>query len=242
MELYPVFARLTIDATKEEVLELLKSQEARYVKSIVCEELSVNGVYHLHVLSLTPQVNTKNSKQNLRNLLKNKFEQLKSNARYQISKTYTSDYDKMGSYVVKDGNFCYYGFTATETALFVEQSYKKSSKTTCTSEINELIETFINDPEMSIHTYLEKYYEIRIKKYRRPISYLQAKTHTEFVLQIKYPEQINKTINTLLDDIGYSSRSYKSINSDDLDPLERKLEFQQKQLESFKQKIKKSKL
>lgn len=241
MELYPVFARLTIDASKEEVLELLKTQEARYVKSIVCEELSVNGVYHLHLLSLTPQINTKNSKQNLRNLLKTKFEQLKSNAKYQISKTYTTDYDKMGSYVVKDGNFCYYGFTETEAALFVEQSYKKSSKTTCTSEINDLINDFLKNPDMTIHSYLESFYAIRLS-YRKPISYLQAKTHTEYVLQLKYPEQVTKTIKTLLDDIGYSSRSYKSINSDDLDPLERKLEYQQKQLDGFKSKIKKSKL
>lgn len=240
----PLFCRLTIDKTKEEVLEVFRLNP-KYTKCVVSQEKANRQHYHVYARTIETSTSKnilKNLSQNLRNYLHKSFPGIKDNSQFAVS-TCSADVTRLESYVVKEGNFCYYGFSSEEINLFVERSYSKEKlKTTLSKEVNDLIEEYLKDPNYTIHQFLDKFYELRISKYRRPISYLQAKTFTEFVLQLKYPEQITKTIQCILDDIGYSSRSIKSINLDDLEPLERKIDFQEKQLNAFKNKIKKSKI
>lgn len=181
--MYPLLIRLTIENTKDEVLQLFKTKSDRYLKTVVCEE--EESRHHLHILTLTNDENTKNARQNVKNFLKKAFPLLKDNAKWQISKVYTDTIDRMGSYVVKEGNYAYYGFSEDEIEEFKKGSFSKAKKKEQRkekygAEYKDLVARYQKD-EIEFEGFIREFYNLRIK-YDNPISTNQA--HTMFEHQL----------------------------------------------------------
>lgn len=163
--MYPLQIRIDVTSDiKENVLEVFRQNPERYPKVLIGFEdpAPAGSNMHLHCFVLSSDVNLKNRKQNARNLLKKHQILQTGNGAYSISKTYTEEFSKIGVYAVKDGNFCYYGFTQEEIKSYVEQSYKKSTKTASyNDELKEIFQNYQSDEnydiEMLAHSLMKLY-------------------------------------------------------------------------------------
>lgn len=179
----PIACRLTIDKSKEEIMALFQSNP-RYTKGIVCEETATRA--HLHCFFYTTDDTGKNARQNLKNFLKAQLK-VKDNAMYSI-KDVSADHEKLKSYTVKSGNFCYYGFTDDEIQAYVEKSYDpEKKKKTYQEELKDLNEAYWSDTEMTLDRYIEQFIELRFVKYSKPMSRSQMQTYLEYVQIRKDP-------------------------------------------------------
>lgn len=186
MTSWPVFCRLSIDVSKEDVLQVFFESKDRYEKTIVSCERDANRI-HLHVFSMTTEQNVgKNIRQNLRNFLIKNYPQLKGNADYSISNV-SAEYKKLEAYVVKEGDFVYYGFSDDDIAEFVSRSFVKHPKTTLQTELNDLETKFFNF-EIQMDEFIAQYYDIKLShnkiiNYQQThnyFRYLYSKTNIEF--------------------------------------------------------------
>jgi hypothetical protein len=164
--LYPLFARVNLQVCcKENVLEIFRAEKERYVKTVVSFEKEAENE-HLHIFSMTPQSNKKNAKQNLQNFLKQNFPELKNDDRkFAVSKMRT-EFSTLGPYTVKEGSFCYYGFSDQEIQEFVEQSFPKPRQESRTVSakilIKNLQEEYLNNPDAKMTEFISKHNQIKL--------------------------------------------------------------------------------
>lgn len=185
VSMLPLFARLTIDVSHEQVLETFRTESSRYVKAIVSREEDANRA-HCHLFLMTTETNKKNANQNLKNFLKKSFPQLSGNKDYSITQVST-DYEKLKSYVVKEGTFSYYGFSDEEIKEIVDRSFSKPKiKESYKTEIEQLEKEFL-DARYPIEEFIEKYFQIRIIKYQKPISTNQAEMYFDYMMSRASP-------------------------------------------------------
>lgn len=164
-----LFARIHGE-TKENVLELLRQKEDYYVRVLVGEETDAERP-HCHILAYCRDESKKNVKQNFRNYIKSKLT-LSGNADYSITETNVDNKNKIGSYVVKEGNYAYYGFSKEDIDNFVKLSYKPYSGKKFQDAINDINETYITGDRTS-KWWFEQYIELK-KSYNQRISIRQS--------------------------------------------------------------------
>lgn len=170
----PLFCRITTDVSPTEILTILRLCP-RYEKIIVSQENDANRT-HVHCFIMTVETTAKNARQNLRNLIKKAFPQFHGNSSFSITEVKT-EYSKLQSYVVKEGNFVYYGFTPEEIQTFVEKSFnKKKVKDSYKNELQSLEESHTD-----IEDFINKYLDLRFK-YNKQITYFQALNYIQWIM------------------------------------------------------------
>jgi len=178
---YPLFARITGDMKPEAILEAMRTESEYYQKVIISSETGVRNVNdHFHVMSITPEADKKNLKQNFRNLLKRNFPEIQGNKSYSITETKTESTKTLAAYVVKDGNFIYYGFTPEEIKIFSTISYKKFSAANVQAELNRILEKYYCDPTRTIDEFARDYVTFK-KDYNQNLSISRMKDYLNLV-------------------------------------------------------------
>lgn len=158
-QLFPLFARITLPVTKEELFKVLRLKD-EYKKFIISEEHANRE--HFHLLILSTESNKKNIKQNLRNLLKQNYPEMLGNESYSISETKTGTVNKMAAYTVKDDNFIYYGFAEAEIEFFQKLSYKKFDKKEFAIEMDKLQQEYLKDPFKDVNWFIQEYIRLKV--------------------------------------------------------------------------------
>jgi len=151
-KLFPVFARITdMDSiyTKEGIMDKLG-----YDFMIVSNEEATK--VHYHMLALTCDEDKKNRRQNFLNNLKKCFPELVGNSSFSVSQIHTDSATKLAAYTVKDGCFCYKGFSEEDIRSFMKVSYKKIDKKRFAEELDELRTKFLTDKINNVE-FLELY-------------------------------------------------------------------------------------
>lgn len=151
-KLFPVFARITdMDSiyTKEGIMDKLG-----YDFMIVSNEEATR--VHYHLLALTCDEDKKNRRQNFLNNLKKCFPELVGNSSYSAPQIHTDSATKLAAYTVKDGCFCYKGFSEEDIKSFMKVSYKKLDKKIFAEELDELRTKFLTDKINNVE-FLELY-------------------------------------------------------------------------------------
>lgn len=209
--MYPLQIRIDGKDNRDFFLEIFKKNIQRYPKVLVGYENPISKQTgldnpHHHLFILSTDENLKNRKQNARNLLKKHMPELKDNGEYAISQTYTKEFEKIGIYAVKDGNYSYYGFTEDEIENYRVQSYKKESITASYRNEFKELQVITDIPE-----YTDKLLDLR-KKYDKNTTFNQLKNMVEWHY-IKTDKLFEKRIkNRVLTDLGieteHTTREY----------------------------------
>lgn len=152
-----LFFRLNTDKSKEEILSFLDNH---YTQIIVSQECATRP--HFHILITYLDSNVKNAQQNLRNHLKNVFH-VHGNGEYAITETRKGTLNRIGAYVVKEGNYVSKGFTDEILKGFKAVSYKKYTKQEFQNDLNAINEEFLMDlNETNIKEYIRKYVNLKV--------------------------------------------------------------------------------
>lgn len=179
VDLFPLFCRVNIEKTLDEILQTLKSN-TKYLKIIVSREEAES--VHYHIFILTNEESKKNRKQNLKNFLKRSWN-LEGNGSYAITETKTGTEDTIAAYVVKEGNFVSHGFSEAEIQKFQRMSFRKFEKKTFSNEIKKLQMDYLSNNE-SISWYSDRYIELKYS-YAQNVPFAITQTHFETMLARK---------------------------------------------------------
>lgn len=152
-----LFCRLTLNETKEKILEVLK---VKYNNIIVAEEEA--SKIHFHILLLHPDSNSKNARQNLRNYLKESFPELKGNGDYAITNTMEGTTVRLAAYTVKEGNYVSIGFPQEFLTRLERMSYKKFDGKKFQTDMNSLDEQWYMAKEQQIDVWVTKYVDLKV--------------------------------------------------------------------------------
>lgn len=214
--MYPLFFRLTIDVAKEEVMSVFKSFPERYLKGIFGEEEEANRK-HLHCFVLTNEENSKNSRQNLKNILIKNYPQLKGNKDYAITKCST-DVAKIPLYCVKEGVFCYYNYSDEEITEFVCKSFTKPTpKIDYRKELQKLEDLLFDDKNhITFENFIDSFYELN-SKYKKIRSFFQIQNYFEMVAIRKYPSYKRKLVETHVNIMCKRIQEWEEIVKEDKD-------------------------
>lgn len=191
----PLFCRLTTDQSNEEVQNLLQICP-RYVKGIISHEKDANRE-HKHIFIMTNESNPKNARQNLRNLIKKGFPSLFGNSCFAITKVET-EYSKLLSYVVKEGDFVYWGYTADEVAEFVKKSFSPNKDKESYKSEKKLLEDSFFSSDMPSEDFVRSFFNLRIK-YDKMISANQAETYFEHMIMKRSPVYLDRRVDWHID-------------------------------------------
>lgn len=153
-----LFCRLTLDVTKEELLNKLKE---RYPRIIVSEEVGTRN--HFHILLLHTDTNSKNARQNLRNYLKDLFPNLKGNSDYAITQTHEGTTARLAAYTIKEGNFVQEGFPQQFIDKLQNLSYKKFDGKKFQDRMNALDEEWYLNKDKTIEHWLRDYIALKVE-------------------------------------------------------------------------------
>lgn len=153
-----MFCRMTINVTKEKLLEIFT---VKYSKVIISEEVGTRN--HFHILLIHKDTNSKNARQNLRNYLKESFPELKGNGDYAISETREGTTTRLAAYTIKEGNFVQQGFPQAFVDKLQSVSYKKFDGKKFQDRMNALDEEWYMNKDKDIEHWVRDYLALKIE-------------------------------------------------------------------------------